>query len=82
MTNGAVEARVDGVEGVNLTVTYNGGRQTIAVDPNTPIVAFAPGARADLKAGAALVARGSKKDDGSLDAARILVGKDGLVPPL
>src|SRR5208283_1309592 len=82
MTNGAVAARVDSVDGVNLTVTYNGGRQVIAVDPNTPIVAFAPGARADLKAGAALIARGVKEGDGSLDAARILIGKDGLVPPL
>jgi hypothetical protein len=82
MTNGAVAARVASVDGVNLTVTYNGGRQVIAVDPKTPIVAFAPGARADLKAGAALVARGVKASDGSLDAARILVGKDGFVPPL
>ena len=82
MTNGSVAARVEGVDGVNLTVTYNGGRQTIAVDPKTPIVAFAPGARTDLKAGAALTARGRKEDDGSIDAARIIVGKDGFVPPL
>ncbi len=82
MTNGAVAARVDGVNGANLTVTYNGGQQVIAVDPKTPIVSFAPGARADLKAGAAIVARGPREDDGTIDAVRILVGKDGLVPPL
>ena len=82
MTNGAVAARVDGVDGANLTVTYNGGRQVIAVDPKTPIVSFAPGARTDLKAGAAVVARGPREDDGTIDAVRILVGKDGLVPPL
>jgi Domain of unknown function (DUF5666) len=82
MTNGAVAARVDGVDGVNLTVTYNGGRQVIVVDPKTPIVSFAPGGKADLTPGAALVARGSKQDNGSIEAARILVGKDGLVPPL
>ena len=82
MTNGAVAARVDGVAGATLTVTYNGGQQVIAVDPKTPIVSFAPGARTDLKAGAAVVARGPRENDGTIDAVRILVGKDGLVPPL
>ena len=82
MTNGAVEGRVDGVSGATLTVTYNGGKQVIAVDPNTPIVSFAPGARTDLKVGAAVVARGPREADGTIDAVRILVGKDGLVPPL
>ena len=82
MTNGAVSARVDGVDGANLTVTYNGGQQVIAVDPKTPIVSFTTGARTDLKPGAAIVARGAKESDGSIDAVRILVGKDGLVPPL
>ncbi len=82
MTNGAVSVRVDGNDGANLTVTYNGGQQVIAIDPKTPIVTFAPGARADLKPGAAVIARGPKEADGSIDATRILVGKDGLVPPL
>ena len=82
MTNGAVSARVDGVDGANLTVTYDGGRQVIVVDPKIPIVSFATGSKADLKPEAAIVARGSRESDGSIDAARILVGKDGLVPPL
>lgn len=82
MTNGAVEARVDGVHGATVTVTYNGGRQVIAIDPKTPVVSFAPGARTDLAVGAAIVGRGPREDDGTIDAVRILVGKDGLVPPL
>ncbi len=82
MTNGNVDVRVDGVEGPKLKVTYKGGEQTIVVDPKTPIVAFAPGARSDLKPGAAIIARGTRQEDGSIDAKRILVGKDGLVPPL
>ena len=79
MTNGAVAARVDGVDGSNLTVAYRrrpAGHRRRSEDP---IVSFAPGARADLKAGAALVARGAQEDDGTIDAVRILVGKDGLV---
>jgi hypothetical protein len=82
MTNGNVDARVDNVSGPKLTVSYKGGKQTIIVDPSTPIVAFEPGSRESLKAGAAILARGPKEDDGSIDAAIVFVGKEGLVPPL
>jgi hypothetical protein len=82
MTNGAISARVDTTDGPKLTVSYKGGEQTIVVDPKAPIVGFEHGARGDLKPGAAIVAVGPRQDDGSIDAARILVGKDGLVPPM
>jgi hypothetical protein len=82
MTNGNIQARVDAASGPKLTVAYKGGEQTIVVDPKTPIVAFEPGAPADIKPGAAIIARGAKQDDGSIDAAFLLVGKDGLVPPM
>jgi len=82
MTNGDVEARVDSVDGPKLTVTYGGGQQTIVVGKSTPIVALTPGARDDLKAGAAIIARGVKAADGAYEATRILVGKDGLTPPM
>jgi Domain of unknown function (DUF5666) len=82
MTNGNLTARVDAASGPKLTVTYKGGEQTIVVDPNTPIVTLAPGAETDLKPGAAIIARGARQDDGSIAAAFVLVGKDGLVPPM
>jgi hypothetical protein len=82
MTNGALTTRVNGVDGDTLTVTYKGGTQTIRLESSTPIVTFAPGARSDLAAGAAFIAFGSRAADGSMDAARILVGKDGLIPPM
>jgi Domain of unknown function (DUF5666) len=82
MTNGAIEAKIDGVDGPKLTVTYKGGKQTIVLDKTTAIVAFAPGERSDLKKGAAIVARATKAPDGSFEATRILVGKDGLTPPM
>ena len=82
MTNGNISARVDATTGPKLTVTYKGGEQTIVIDPKTPIVALEPGARTDLKPGAAIIARGPKQEDGSIDAAFVLVGKDGLVPPM
>jgi hypothetical protein len=82
MTNGNITARVDAASGPKLTVSYKGGEQTIVVDPNTPIVAVAAGAASDVKAGANIIARGPREDDGSIDAAFLLVGKDGLVPPM
>jgi Domain of unknown function (DUF5666) len=82
MTNGNISARVDAATGPKLTVTYKGGEQTIVVDPKTPIVALEPAARTDLKPGAAIIARGAKQADDSIDAAFVLVGKDGLVPPM
>jgi hypothetical protein len=82
MTNGALSARVDGVDGPTLTVTYHGGQQMIRIDAKTPIVGFEPGSHADLKPGAAMIARGSRAEDGAVEATRIIVGKDGLVPPM
>jgi len=82
MTNGNISARVNAATGPKLTVTYKGGEQTIVVGPKTPIVALQPGARTDLKKGGAIIARGPKQDDGSIDAAFVLIGKDGLVPPM
>jgi len=82
MTNGAIEARVDAAAGSKLTVTYKGGMQSIVVPDTTPIVSIAPGARTDLTPGAAIVARGVKGEDGVYDVRYILVGKDGLTPPM
>jgi len=82
MTNGALTARVDSVAGGELTVTYKGGAQTIRLDAQTKIVALAPGSRADLRPGAAIIARGDRAADGAIDARSIAVGRDGLVPPM
>jgi hypothetical protein len=82
MTNGAISARVDGVDGPTLTVTYRGGEQAIVVDAKTAIVGLESGAQSDLKTGAAIVAMGPRLQDGSLGGVFVLVGKDGLVPPM
>jgi hypothetical protein len=82
MTNGNLGTRVDEVKGPLLTVTYNGGQKVIRLLPTTPIVTFEQGARSDLKVGAAMIARGPKGPDGVIEAPRVQVGKDGLVPPM
>jgi multidrug efflux pump subunit AcrA (membrane-fusion protein) len=81
MTNGAMTARVDGVDGAKLTVSYASGSQTIRIDPATKIVKFAPGERSELKPGAEIIARGTKADDGAVQASFVLVGR-GVTPPM
>ena len=83
MTNGAVGKKVEAYDGQNLTVDYKGGQSTIQVRPNTPVVAFAPGSKADLKSGAAIFVRdGKPMPDGSFEAGAIVVGTDGTKPPM
>ena len=82
MTNGALDARVSGVDGDRLTVTYKGGSQQIRLPAEAPIVAFSPGDRGDIKPGVAAIVRGSTGADGVIDAAAVIVGRNGVVPPM
>ena len=51
MTNGAVNVRVDQVDGPKIVVAFNGGEKSITVDKSTPIVARgAAGAGGDYEA--------------------------------
>jgi hypothetical protein len=80
MTNGAVGNSVSGVDGPVITVKYNGGEKKLIVTPATPIVRYEVGAKSELKPGANIRTNAIKKPDGTLEAARISVGRDGLVP--
>jgi hypothetical protein len=82
MTNGsAAGATVAGVDGSTITVKYKDGEKKIVVPPNVPIVRYEIGGKGDLKPGAHFaVLAATKKPDGTLEAARINVGRDGVVP--
>ena len=82
MTNGtAAGATVSGVDGATITVKYKDGEKKIVVPPNVPIVRYEIGSASDLKVGAAFtVLAATKKPDGSYEAPRINVGRDGVVP--
>jgi hypothetical protein len=83
MTNANISAAVDTVDGPKLTLTYKGGEQTVVVGKTTPIVTFAPGAASDLKPGASLDIFGAAKTaDGAIEAARIVIGRDGTKVPM
>jgi hypothetical protein len=83
MTNATVATVAKAPHGGDtLTLKYKDGTQTINVKPGTPIVTFAPGDKADVKVGAKVFVPATKGADGSFTAARLLVGKDGLTPPM
>jgi len=84
MTNGPVQTSVAGVDGQVLTVQYKAGDKTeekkITVTSQTIIVGYAPGTKAELKAGQKIfVANAPKLADGSIEVANISYGKE--VPP-
>jgi hypothetical protein len=77
MTNGAAS----GVDGPAMVVKYKDGEKKIVVPPEAPIVRYEIGSKTDLKAGAAFtVLAATRKPDGTLEANRINVGRDGVVP--
>jgi uncharacterized protein (DUF2147 family) len=86
MTNAAVETTVGSVDGQVITVKYKAGDKTdekkVVVPPDTPIVAYAPGSKDELKAGAQIIIMNAQKQpDGSLQTPAVNVGR-GLTPPM
>lgn len=82
MTNAAVEAESAGTDGRTLTLVAKGERLTVAVPPDAPVVTFAPGTPALLVPGAKVFIGTQQAADGTLTAARVAVGKDGMTPPM
>jgi hypothetical protein len=83
MTNATVSEVMAKADAQTLTLKYKDGEKTVVVPPGVPIVAFVPGDKSELKAGAKIfIAGAAKQPDGSLVAARIGVGRDGLTPPM
>jgi hypothetical protein len=81
MTNATVTEKVAKMDGHTMTLTYKGGEQKILVTPQTPVVAYAPGGRDDLKPGHAIfIAAATKAEDGSLRAVRVSVQRDAAPP--
>lgn len=83
MTNANVATVASASDGQTLKLDYKGGgTQTIKVKPGTPIVTFQPGQQSDAKVGAKVFVIAQKAADGTMTAARLAVGKDGLTPPM
>ena len=83
MTNATVATTVAGTDGQDILVKYKDGEKKVVVPPGTPIVTFLPGDKSELKPGAKIIIfAATRKDDGTLEANRVNVGRDGITPPM
>jgi hypothetical protein len=81
MTNATVADAVKGVDGRTVTVSYHGKEKKIAIPDGTPVVTIAAAAKEDLVPGAVVFITAEKSDAGPI-AHQVVVGKDGVVPPM
>ena len=83
MTNGTVSRQPSSSA---LTLSYKTGSgtrtQALTLPPNIPVVTFAPGQASELTPGAHVVVMATRQPNGSLKANQVLVGKNGLTPPM
>jgi hypothetical protein len=83
MTNATVAQAVKGVDGNEITLKYKEGEKKIVVVPETVIVTYVSGDKSELKPGAKIfIGTANKKDDGTLEASSVSVGRDGITPPM
>ena len=84
MTNGTAVKQAAG--GSAITLRYKSGTgtgaQTLTLPANIPVVTFASGQASQLVPGAHVVVMAMRGTKGVLKADRILVGKNGLTPPM
>ena len=82
MTNATVANAVKGVDGHTVTVTYHGKEKKIVVPEGTPVVTLGPASIKDLVAGAVVFMPAMKDASGALVAPQVVVGANGVVPPM
>ena len=82
MTNATVADAVKSVSGSTVTVNYHGQEKKISIPTGTPVVTLAPATPEDVKPGAVVFVSTDKGADGSLSVAQLIVGKNGVVPPM
>jgi hypothetical protein len=83
MTNATVAETVKGTDGQNIMVKYKDGEKKVVVPPDTPVVTFVASDMSEVKPGAKIIIFGAaKKEDGTLEANRVNVGRDGITPPM
>jgi len=83
MTNANVDSEVASVDGRTLVLKYKDGEQKIIVPADVVVVTYVPATVADLKRGEKIfVAAAKKLPDGTLEAPRITVSRNGVNPPM
>jgi hypothetical protein len=81
MTNANVSATVQGTNGRELVLSYEGGSQKVVVADTAAVTSLVPGARAQLTAGSYVSLLAEPGGDGKLMARSIEVRKDAPKAP-
>jgi hypothetical protein len=83
MTNANIETAVSSSDGKELVLKYKDGEKKFIVPANIEVVMFDPATVADLKPGEKIfVVAGKKQSDGAILAPSIVVGRNGVNPPM
>jgi hypothetical protein len=83
MTNGTVAREVKKIAGDRLTVDFRGGEKLVTVTPATKVVALEVADHGALEPNEKIfIPAASRNPDGSLEASRVTVGKNGVTPPM
>jgi len=83
MTNANIDSAVTSIDGQELVLKYKDGEKKFIVPANIEVVMFAPAAVADLTPGEKIfVVAGKKQPDGTIAAPSIVVGRNGVNPPM
>jgi hypothetical protein len=83
MTNATVTNAVKDIDGRTLTLSYSGDKEKkISIPDGIPIVTFGPATEADLKPGATVFVPAQRGDDGGLATGLVVVGTNGVAPPM
>lgn len=81
MTNATVDTTIASVDGQVLMVKYRDGEKKIIVTPEALVLRYSLADKAELRPGAKIaINNAAPKPDGSFEASRINVGRDGYAP--
>jgi hypothetical protein len=80
MTNATVDTTVASVDGQVVMLRYKDGEKKIIIGSDAIILSNVLGSKADIKAGANINIPATKKPDGTLEAARVNVGRGDYMP--
>jgi hypothetical protein len=82
MTNATVAGITTQGSGRTLTLKHKGGEVVVVVPAAAPVVTFGIGHVEQLKPGAHIFIEATRLPDGTVTTTSVLVGREGLVPPM
>jgi hypothetical protein len=82
MTNATAGTIAASPEGRELTLTFKGETQKIAVPERAPVTTFAPTDKARLQVGTRAVVFATRGADGTITGGLVGISKDGSLPPI